>query len=97
MSKSRKKSAEKKQWFTVAYLTREGIPHPAHHGNFSRRYQSTRILLEDLVYSMTHEISRRGAYVASIWPGEISEWEALHGATKPLYYVFESGIIEKLQ
>jgi len=35
-----------------------------------------------------------GAYAAAVWPGQITEEEALHGRTKPLFYVHEDGSIE---
>ena len=95
MPKTKKKGSEKKRWYTIAYLQREGIPAPGH-TNFVRVYKSEKILLEDLVYSMSHELGHRGAYVASVWPGEIGEWEALHGNTKPVYYVYQGGSVEKL-
>jgi len=98
MPKSSRSSA-KRRWYTTAYLTREGNPHPAHqrYGNFSRLYKTVKVLLEDLPYAMNTEIAHRGAYVFVVWQGELSEWEALHGKTKPLYYVFEGGRVEKLK
>jgi hypothetical protein len=91
------KSKRKKQWFTVAYFTAEGQPHPAHqHSNFTRVYRSLDVLLEDLGYSMNHELGHRGAYAAAVWPGELSEWEALHSDVKPLYYVHQGGRVERI-
>lgn len=93
----KKRSKEKKKWYTVAYLTREGAPHAAHSAsNFSQVYKTETVLLEDFVYSMAHELGHRGAYVAAVWPGEINQQEALHGATKPVFYVFQGGSIERL-
>jgi len=88
-----KKTKNPKRWFTVAYLTREGQPHPAHrHENFTQRYCTRKILMEDLIHSMIHW--SRGAHVAGAWPGQISEWEVLHGNTNPLFYVHADGSIE---
>jgi hypothetical protein len=53
-------------------------------------------MLEDLAGSMRDERSHKGAYVLAIWPGEIGEWEALHGNTKPVYYIYQGGSVEKL-
>ena len=91
------RSKEKKRWFTVAYLTAEGVPHPAHRaGNFTRVYRTPGVLRADLVYSMTHELGHRGAAAAAVWAGELSEWEALRGPARPLYYVHQGGQVERL-
>lgn len=93
----KRKPKLKRRWYTVAYLTREGASHMAYRpGNFSHIYKDEKMLLEDAVYAMTHEIAHRGAYVYAVWPGEISQQEALHGATKPVFYVFQGGTIERL-
>lgn len=92
---TKRKSKLKRRWYTVAFLTREGAPHPAHL-NFSHVYKDEKVLLEDFVYAMTHELGHRGAYVAVAWPGEISEHEALHGTTKPLLYVYQGGGVQRL-
>jgi 3-deoxy-D-arabino-heptulosonate 7-phosphate (DAHP) synthase class II len=91
------KKLAKKMWYTVAYLTREGAPHSAHRSsNFTRVYKSREVLLADLVYAMTRELGRRGAYVAAAWPGNLTEAEALRGPTRPLYYVYEDGGVKEL-
>lgn len=88
------RSKAKRQWFTVAYVTIEGQPCPAHSSsNFTKVYRSLVMLLEDLCYSMSHELGRRGAYAAVVWPGQLSEWEAMHSDIKPLYNVYEDGQI----
>ena len=93
----KRKPKLKRRWYTVAYLTREGASHPAHGvGNFTRVYKDEKVLLEDAAYAMSREIGHRGAYVYAVWPGEISQQEALHGATKPVFYVFQGGSIERL-
>jgi hypothetical protein len=87
----------KKRWFTIAYVTREGQPHPAHRAsNFTRVYRRLDDLLYDLEYAMKSELGHRGAYAAVVWPGQISEWEALHGSTRPLYHVYEGGHRERI-
>jgi hypothetical protein len=91
------KSKRKKQWFITAYFTAEGQPHPAHrNSNFTRVYRSLDVLLEDLAFSMNHELGHRGAYAVAVWPGQLSEWEALHSDVKPLYYVHQGGWIERI-
>jgi hypothetical protein len=90
-AKKTKKSA--KQWFTVAYLTREGVPHAAHwRDNFSQKYDTEKNIAKDVSLAMIH--LSLGAYAAAVWPGQITEEEALHGRTKPLFYVHEDGSIE---
>jgi hypothetical protein len=88
----------KKGWYTVAYFTREGNPHPAmRHANFARVYKDRETLLADLVYSMKVEVGHRGSYAAAAWPGQLSEWEAMRGPTKPLFYVYEGGHVEEVR
>ena len=92
-AKKTKKSA--KRWFTVAYLTREGNPHAAYwRDNFAKKYDAEKNIAIDLSLSMIH--LPRGAYVAGAWPGQLSEWEILHGETRPLFYVHEDGSIEMI-
>jgi hypothetical protein len=95
MPKAKRKSREKKRWYTYAYMTREGAPAPGHF-NFVRHYGQASIMLEDLAGSMRDERFHKGAYALAIWPGEIDEWEALHGNTKPVYYMYQGGSVEKL-
>jgi hypothetical protein len=92
---SSKSSKAKRRWYTIAYLTREGAPHPAKR-SFEQWYRSETILLDDLSHIMSTEIGHRGAYVAAAWPGQIGEWEALHGKTKPLFYVYQGGKFDRL-
>jgi len=94
MARARRKSRAKRRWYTYAYLTREGIPHPGHH-NFVQHYGTTDVMLEDLGRGMKLGFGK-GAYVIAIWPGQLGEWEAMHGAAKPLYYVYEDGVAQKL-
>lgn len=90
------KTKEKKFWFTVADLTVEGSPHKAAGAhNFTQKYCSHRILREDLQGHMSSEMFHRGAYVAAAWPGRLSEWDCLHGPTKPIFYVHQGGRIER--
>lgn len=92
-----KKSAVKR-WYTVAYLDREGAPHPAwRHANFTQVYRTREALLDDLVGGMTRGPGKsRGAYVAVAWPGQLSETEALRGPVQPLLYVYEDGHVQVL-
>lgn len=90
-----KKTKNPKRWFTVAYLTREGFPCASHwRDNFGQRYCTKKILMEDLSHGMIS--FSRGAYAAAVWPGQITEGEALHGQTKPLFYIYEDGHIQKI-
>ena len=90
----RKKKQDSKRWWTIAYLTREGGVHPAH-PYVARVYKSEVMLLEDLVYAMTHELGHRGAYVAGVWKGELTETDCLRGSQKPAFYVFQGGEVER--
>lgn len=88
----------KKRWYTVAYLTMEGTPHPAWgHYNFTRVYRTRETLLDDLVGGMTRGPGSRGAYVAVAWPGQVTEHEALRGPTSPLFYAYEDGSVQELK
>jgi hypothetical protein len=91
----KRKSRAAKRWYTVAYFTREGAPHPAHQ-NFVRVYGQLPVHLDTVVRVMSQDFLRRSAYAAALWAGELSEWEALHGPKKPLLYVYEGGRVEKL-
>lgn len=92
-----KKSREKKHWYTVGYVTREGTPAPGHGvGNFVRHYMQLSLLREDVVRVMSGPFAR-GAYAAVVWPGQVGQYEALHDPqVKPLFYVFEGGRVERL-
>lgn len=84
------KTKPKKRWWTLAWLTREGQPHPAHrHDNFSQVYKDERVLLADLSYGMTH-FNPHGAYVASAWEGQLTEEQAMK-SRRPKFYVWENG------
>lgn len=93
MPKTRRKSSEKKGWFTVAYLTREGTPARGIH-SFVQTYGRTSVLLEDLVHGMS--TFNRGTHAVGVWPGQLTQKDVLSGPTKPLYYVYEGGSVEKL-
>lgn len=83
------KTKPRKKWWTLAWLTREGQPHPAHRTeNFTRVYKDEQVLLADLSYGMTH--FNRGAYVAAAWEGQVGEAEAM-GSRSPRFYVWENG------
>lgn len=87
--------AKKKSWYTIAWLTREGQPHPAHRNeNFSRVFKTEDMLIEDLNHGMIH--FSRGAYAAVVWPGQVQEWIALHTNLKPVLQVFKDGFVQKI-
>jgi hypothetical protein len=93
----KRKSRAARRWYTVAYFTREGVPHPAHlSSNFTRVFGQLPVHLETLVRVMSTESIRRGAYVAAVWAGELSEHDAVHGPQKPLLYVYEGGRVERI-
>lgn len=93
MAKKSRKHAEKKAWYTCAYLTREGAPARGIH-SFVQTYGRASILLEDLSHGM--RAMSRGTHAVGVWPGQLAEWDVLHGPVKPLYYVFEGGQVERL-
>ena len=97
MPKPRAKTKKKGQWYTYAFFTREGQPHPAHHlRNFTRWHRQLSHLLSELASYMRDPDARRGAYAASVWPGQLDEWTAMKSDIKPLYYIHEGGRLEKL-
>jgi len=65
--------------------------------SYMRHWISAETLLADLVHSMRVEVGHRGAYAAAAWPGQLSEWEATRGPTKPLFYVYEGGHVEEVR
>lgn len=101
MSKPSKKQQKKGQgshtWYTYAFFTAEGQPHPAHHlRNFTRWHGQLSKLLSELGNYMRDEVARRGAYAAAVWPGQLDEWTAMKSDIKPLYYIHEGGRLEKV-
>lgn len=91
-----KKSREPRRWYTIAYFTAEGVPHPAHrHDNFTRVYGQLAVHLDTMSRVMRSDVLRRGAHAGAIWPGQLSEWEAIHGDVPPVLYVYEGGRVER--
>jgi hypothetical protein len=91
-----KKSRAKKYWYTVAYFTREGQPHPAHTAsNFAQWYGQLAVHRDTLQRVMSSDVLRRGAYAAALWAGQLSPHVAVHGPAKPLMYVYEDGRVER--
>ena len=87
----------KRDWYTYAYFTEEGTPHPAHKlKNFTRWRGQLSDLLSDLAHAMQNDVERRGAYAAAVWPGQLDEWSAMKSDIKPVYYVHRGGRLEKL-
>jgi len=92
-----KKSKSKKYWYTYAFFTREGAPHPAHHlRNFTRWHGQLSMLVSDLSSTMKTELGHKGAYAAIVWPGQLDEWTALKSDKMPLFNVYEGGRVEKI-
>lgn len=93
MSKPTNKNKPRK-WYTVAYFTREGQPHPAYQlKNFTRHHIQLSLLVSDLRASFAPNLLR-GAYAAVVWEGQLDQWAALHDPTKiPVKYVLEDGSI----
>jgi len=80
----------KKRWYTIAWFTREGQPHPAfRHENFKRVYQTEKDVLQDLSHGMVH-FNPHGAYAAMVWEGQVSEWDAMNNK-RPHFQVWENG------
>jgi len=100
MPKSQKKSKRatgSRYWFTYAFFTREGQPHPAHRNhNFTHWHGQLSTLLSDLSHIMKTEVGHLGAYVATVWPGQLDEWTALKSNILPLYHVHEGGRLERI-
>ena len=87
----------KRDWYTYAFFTREGQPHPAHRlRNFTRWHGQLSTLLADLSHGMRVEDVHRGAHAVAVWPGQLDQWTAMNSDVKPLYYVHEGGRLEKL-
>jgi hypothetical protein len=91
MPTKKTKKAERKQWWTTAIFNREGalIPLPS---NFSARYCSERILLEDLEHGMRTFHGPRGVYATLVWPGQVTALDALH-RVPPKFTVWENGTV----
>lgn len=64
---------------------------------FEKWYNSKDVLLDTCKRIMQDERFHRGAYVMAAWPGELSEWEAIHGETKPVFYVYQGGSVEYIK
>ena len=82
--------SSKKRWFTIAWLDREGNPHPAfRHENFKQALETEKNLLEDLSHGMQH-FNPHGAYVAMVWEVKISEEQAMT-LKRPHFQIWENG------
>lgn len=80
----------KKRWFTVAWLDREGSPHPAFRfDNFKRVFKTEKDLLDDLSNGM-QRFNPHGAYVAVVWEGTISAEQAM-SSKRPHFQIWENG------
>jgi len=80
----------RKRWFTVAWLDREGNPHPAfRHENFKQVFRLERDLLDDLSHGMQH-FNPHGAYVAMVWEGKVTEEKAI-SQQRPHFQIWENG------
>ena len=87
----------KRDWYTYAFFTAEGAPHPAHRlKNFTRWRGQLSDLLSNLAYTMKNDILSKGAYAVAVWPGQLDEWTAMKSDIKPLYYVHQAGRLEKV-
>lgn len=92
-----KKPTKKRSWYTLAYFTAEGQPHPAHRStNFMQVYGDLAVHVDHLKRVMSSDLLRRGAYAAALWPGQLSERDALYSDVRPLLYVHEGGRVERL-
>ena len=95
MPRSTKKG--NRYWYTYAFFTAEGQPHPAHRlHNFTRWHGQLSKLLSDLASTMNTEVGHKGAYAVAVWPGQLDEWTAIHSDLKPLYYVHQNNHVERV-
>lgn len=95
MPAKKPKKSERKQWWTVAHFTREGSATPsglAPVNNFVQRYNSERVLLEDLAHGMKHFYGPRGIYAAMAWQGQVSQYDAMN-TKAPKFTVYEDGYV----
>ena len=91
------KKKGKKYWYTYAFFTREGAPHPAHRlRNFTHWYGQLSMLVSNLSHTMKTELGSKGAYAAVMWPGQLDEWTALKSDKKPVFNVYEGGRAERV-
>jgi hypothetical protein len=91
------KNKGKKYWYTYAFFTREGSPHPAHRlRNFTHWHGQLSLLVSDLSGTMRTELGAKGAYAAIVWPGQLDEWTAVHSDKKPVFNVYEGGRVERV-
>ena len=88
MPTKKPKKAERKQWWTVAHFSREGAP--MLHGDFGQRYQSERVLLEDLTHGMKTFYGPRGVHAAMAWQGQMSRHDAMN-TKAPKFTVYADG------
>jgi hypothetical protein len=86
------KSPAEDGWYTAAYLTIDGKPHPSHdeYNFIPIRYLKPDHALEDMQTCMRNKTIHRGADLLVLWPGKISSSEALNGPTKPAFIVARS-------
>ena len=85
----------KKRWFTIAWLDREGNPHPAfRHENFKQALRLERDLLDDLSHGMQH-FNPHGAYAAMVWEGKVPEEKAMT-QQRPHFQIWENGDVNVL-
>ena len=89
MPAKKPKKSERKQWWTVAHFTREGALAPLN-GDFAQRYNSERVLLEDLAHGMKHFYGPRGVYAAMAWQGQVPQYDAMNNKA-PKFTVYEDG------
>jgi hypothetical protein len=88
MPTKKPKKPERKQWWTVAHFTREG--EPVGNSAFEQRYQSERVLLEDLAHGMKNFYGPRGVFAAMAWQGQLTKHEA-QNTIAPKFTVYEDG------
>jgi hypothetical protein len=80
----------KKRWFTIAWLDREGNPHPAFRfENFKQVFNAERDLLDDLGRGM-QRFNPHGSYVAVVWESRISPEQAM-SKQRPHFQIWDNG------
>ena len=86
----------KKEWVTIAYFDDRCQPHPAHEVNNFMRLEVAEDELLALLVESAHEGRFWGARFAAIWPGKLSKQTALYERHYPTFYVYASGLIERI-
>lgn len=86
----------KKEWFTLAFFDERNQPHHAHAVNNFIRIEVAENQMLDLIVESALGGGFMGAKFAAIWPGKLSEQTALYDHHYPTFYVYASGLVERI-